>query len=486
MYSYRRLSLFAVFSLFFVVACSSLLPAQAPLKTVQGKQGGKIVYGRVDGAATPAMAMARMLRLVQNDNGNKPQAGRVFRVRGSNSDAVFYSVTNQAGGNTPVAGMLIASQTGPNTVEAGLVSDVAMRFGSTVNPLLNQLFSVWHPGGAVSPTGSGAAQPGGRTEVPLPPMRQVTLPDQTATISLPAGWNIVPDQSGMAITTVTGPQGERLGLNQYYLAWDPYNPQVQNRLRRRIMFQNEIDIPTNVDLTKYYADILQKIRVAFGQPPAPLKVDSVQPVSGSQGQCVTAIGQINPDNTTMRDMNYLMCRSTPNEAGQYFLTMTRCLLPLGASDQQRATAAAIMASYKPDMQRAQAIANAQSAPMIAQMNAIYQSHQQALMSFTQAQIARTREIGAQATQRYNDADQARLQSRAQFESRQDLNARSNQEFHNYLLDQTVVQDNNMYGNGTIGHGTLWNSTADALVKADPNRFEYVDKPNYWRGTDYAP
>jgi hypothetical protein len=53
-----------------------------------------------------------------------------------------------------------------------------------------------------------------------------------------------------------------------------------------------------------------------------------------------------------------------------------------------------------------------------------------------------------------------------------------------LLDQTVVQDNNMYGNGTVGHGTVSNSYADALVKVDPNRFEYVDAPNYLLGVDY--
>jgi hypothetical protein len=73
---------------------------------------------------------------------------------------------------------------------------------------------------------------------------------------------------------------------------------------------------------------------------------------------------------------------------------------------------------------------------------------------------------------------------AQWNADQDAQARNNQGFSNYLLDQTVVQDNNMYGNGTVGHGTLWNSTADALIKADPNRFEYVDKPNFWQGTDY--
>jgi hypothetical protein len=42
----------------------------------------------------------------------------------------------------------------------------------------------------------------------------------------------------------------------------------------------------------------------------------------------------------------------------------------------------------------------------------------------------------------------------------------------------------MYSNGAIGHGTAWNSAADALVKADPNRYEIVNTPNYWRGVDY--
>ena len=53
-----------------------------------------------------------------------------------------------------------------------------------------------------------------------------------------------------------------------------------------------------------------------------------------------------------------------------------------------------------------------------------------------------------------------------------------------LLDQTVIQDNNVYGSGTIGHGTVWNSTADALVKANPNRYEIVNAPNFWKGWDY--
>jgi endo-beta-N-acetylglucosaminidase D len=83
-------------------------------------------------------------------------------------------------------------------------------------------------------------------------------------------------------------------------------------------------------------------------------------------------------------------------------------------------------------------------------------------------------------------DIANDQQHADWSQHEEDISRNGQGFSNYILDQTVIQDNNMYGNGTIGHGTVWNNQADALVKADPNRFEYVTVPNYWRGTDFVP
>lgn len=480
MCSYKRYSVPFIPWLLLVVGCASTPHAQSALKTINNPQGGTIVYGVVDGVTTQAAALGSVLRTVHTSCGEKPQVGKVFRVRGTNSDAVFFTVIDHPQGNRQAAGMVIAAQTGPTTVEAAMVTDDAARFNSTVNPLLTQLFSVWHPGGApVAPSGV----PGGGVGA-VPPMRQVSLPDGTATVSLPAGWNIDPKGSAMGITTVNGPQGELLGLNYYYGAWDTYNPQVQNRLRRGLRFQNEIDYPNNADLTKSFADILQRLRAAAGQGPAPLKVDSVQAVSGSQGQCVNATGQLNPDGTAMRDMKALLCKSTPNQSGQYFFTFTKCLLPLGASDQERATANAIMASYKPDMQRAQAIANAQAAPIIAQMQQTYQAHQQALMSFTQQQIARTQQIGANATARMNATEAANQAQWAGFDQQENNISRQGQGFSNYLLDQTVVQNNNVGGTGMVGHATMWNSTADALVKSNPNRYEIVNTPGYWNGVDY--
>jgi hypothetical protein len=146
------------------------------------------------------------------------------------------------------------------------------------------------------------------------------------------------------------------------------------------------------------------------------------------------------------------------------------------SEREQNTVMAMMQSVKVNQQ----VMNQQAQRMLAQKRA----SDQAIMQNAQIQIQNIRNIGAQATARYNATQAANDAQQAKWDADQDAQARNNQEFSNYLLDQTVVQDNNMYNNGTVGHGTLWNSTADALVKADPDRFEYVEKPNFWQGTDY--
>lgn len=450
-------------SLICFCACKAGTQASTQLTTINGAQGGAIVYGVVSGATTQGAALTSMLRTVHTNCGEKPQIGQVFQFTGTDSVGVFFAVTDHPDGNLQLGGLVIARTTGPNKFEAAMVYDLASRFGQNLNPLLQQLSTAWNPNRTASATTPSASAPGGGASVG--PMRQVSLPDGTATLSLPAGWNIVPSQSGMGITTVTGPQGELLGLNYYFNAEDTNNPTVQNAQRRGLGFQHVVYYPANADLTKSFTQIFQAIRASTGQGPAPLTVDRVETPSGSQGPCVLATGQLNPDGSGMKQMQMLLCQSMPNQLGGYQFILTKCLLPLGATDQQRATANAIMASYKPDMQRAQAIANAQSAPIIAQMQSTYQAHQQALMSFTQAQIANTRQIGANATALYNQTE--------------DSTARNDQAFSNYLLDQTVVQNNY-----TGGHSTQWNTAAQALVTGNPQKYSYVNASQYIPGPDY--
>jgi hypothetical protein len=37
---------------------------------------------------------------------------------------------------------------------------------------------------------------------------------------------------------------------------------------------------------------------------------------------------------------------------------------------------------------------------------------------------------------------------------------------------------------TGSHHTLWNKAADDMVARDPQRYQYVDAPKYWKGIDY--
>ena len=84
-------------------------PPPTPVTNLTAPQGGKILYGTVDGATTQAAAMSKILGIVGKNCGEKPQIGRVFRFKGTKTVGVFFTVTNRPQGNKPVAGLLIGS-----------------------------------------------------------------------------------------------------------------------------------------------------------------------------------------------------------------------------------------------------------------------------------------------------------------------------------------------------------------------------------------
>src|ERR1017187_2192333 len=70
---------------------ASAFAAPSALKTINTPQGGQIVYGQVDGAASEAAAMGAVLRTVHNQFGDKPEVGKIFRVHGTSSvDAEYF------------------------------------------------------------------------------------------------------------------------------------------------------------------------------------------------------------------------------------------------------------------------------------------------------------------------------------------------------------------------------------------------------------
>jgi hypothetical protein len=57
--------------------------------------------------------------------------------------------------------------------------------------------------------------------------------------------------------------------------------------------------------------------------------------------------------------------------------------------------------------------------------------------------------------------------------------RFSKSFQNYQLDQTELQDNNLNARGAVP-----NALADALVKANPDRFQTVPTQDFLKGVDF--
>ena len=104
-----------------------LLPraqAHAALKTVSNPQGGTVMYGKVDGQINEkAGAMGAVLKSIHTQYGDRPQVGRLFDVKGTESIAAFFSVNNRNHGGGQVAGLMIATKASNTDVEVGVVYD---------------------------------------------------------------------------------------------------------------------------------------------------------------------------------------------------------------------------------------------------------------------------------------------------------------------------------------------------------------------------
>jgi hypothetical protein len=295
----------------------------------------------------------------------------------------------------------------------------------------------------------------------------VVAQDNSASVAIPEGWSFKAN-GGTAIVTANN-YNVIIDINLVRLATNPNNYQ---RYGAGAGMGAKIVFPSNVDPVRGFPGLIKEFYRVNNQR-MDYRIDHVEQMAAPPGQrCAHAIGHgllssLNaaPPNIAEKDLpeiEALLCTTAPGPMGNYMVSLSVSEIMAGLGDRERATVGAILSSYQVNQAVVAQQANAMAAPAIA---AIHQ-------------------IGASATARYNATQEANEAQHAGYWSRQDSNARNGQAFSNYLLDQTVIQDNNMYGNGTVGHGTVWNSTADAMVKANPNRYEIVDTPNFWRGVDY--
>ena len=457
--TYQQRTSIRMLILLLSITIGSLTTHAQDLKTINPPQGGRIVYGQVAGQTTEAGAMGAVLRSIHQNHGDRPQVGKLFQVRGTESVAAFFSVNKSGHGGGRVAGMIIVAKATTDHVEAAVVTDDAERFPRTLSPMMKTLFGVWHPLEAARASGAGSG--------PVAPLHRVTTSDNSASVSLPDGWKLAPKMSMEGTIVAGGPGGEFAELGTAFLASDTNNPRVQQTMQavrmgrlRNTVYASATYYPYGGEMSRTFVDLMQDLRRRAGLPRASYKFSSVTSAPGSpQERCAHMTGTVDfGDGKGLRELNAVYCTTPPTPAAGAWLSLAyTTTVPLSIAARERATLGAILASFNVNVNVVDEQKARISAPAIAQIHAIGQA------------------AAAQAAAAHQRND---IQNSSVYKRWDDMDKRS-QEFEDYQLGYTVISDT-----GNNAHGTFWNQDADALVKSNPDRFEYVNAPDYWKGIDY--
>ncbi len=426
-----------------LVASLSSARAEESLKVIDNPGGGQVVYGPVD-QSTPQGAMAAVLRYVHTHFGDRPQVGKVFQSHDGQNFGAFFILTAKTQGNKRIAGLVIVSLANGTKPAVAVLYDDSSRFAKTEPVLLHKLTDAWKT--ASTP----AASSGMSHSAAVPPLTPTRFPDGSGAVNLPAGWRITFASHGAA--KIVGPRGEVVLLgNSAGPIYDPNNPQVQARLRY-VNPNNRPILCPNSDAVHTYLCVVQ--HGAGAQPNFQLRNSRPIPAQRGVAQAVLIDADIDfHDGRGPMACELGLSITAVNALASRTLIINGTCAPQSSIAQEQPTLKAIYDSYS--------------------INGQVVSREFA------GDEARSRAAGNNARIQANNAHAAEDAQSAAYQAHMDNIDRFSKSFQNYLLDQTELQDNEQNARGAVP-----NSLADALVKANPDRFQTVPTQNFLKGTDF--
>jgi hypothetical protein len=434
----------------FTIAAAQKQPQQESqtndsFKTISNPGGGQIVYGPLADQSTMQGAMIEMLRSVHSHFGEKPQIGNFFQAKGSNSVATFFSTNakKQGGGTTPVYGMVIVSMAQGSKPIGAFLYDDAAHFAKTQPVMMKALNEAWNT--AIKSDASLSPQ-----SAPIT-LRQATGGDRSASIGLPPGWQLTSVAGGHI--SVTGPNGEIMDIAGMFQGI--HDPRSMNQRMPYGGGNGPILVaPMQGDLFSSYASIVNQVRQSKGKPPATFHLVSSQKVGP---QAIQAVYEVDlHDGKGMRKGNVRIDPLYTQGLPTWAMTITNSNAPETVFATQNPVMTAMYKTYSQD-------------------RSVINSEQQTVLNGIAAAGERSR-IGAAA------ADQRREASSAAFNQHMDDISRNSKAMQNYTLDRSTVSYTG--DNGQAYHGTFTNPTADALVAADPSKFQIIQSQSFVKGIDF--
>jgi hypothetical protein len=415
--------------------------AQDSLQVIDGRDGGKIVYGVME-HASPAGAMGTVLHYVHHAFGDPPLVGKVFQSRDGQNFGAFFTVTAKSQGNKPFAGLALVSLAPGMRAAAAILYDESARFAVSEPKLLHTLTEAWR-------TAATPASPGTLHSPAVPPLTATRFPDGSGAVNLPEGWRITFASHGAAL--IVGPHNEAVLLsNSVGPIYDPNNPQVQARLRFANPRNRPILCPTS-DALHTYLCVLQRNN---GEPTFHLKQSRPIPALRLAVEAVLIEADLDlHDGKGLRSCELGLSLTAVGPQGGRTLGINGTCAPQSLAVQEQPTLKAIYDSYSINGQ------------VVAQE--------------FKADEQRSRQAGSNARMQANAAHAAEDARSSAFQAHMDNIDRFSKSFQNIQLDQTELQDNEQHTRGAVP-----NALADAWVKANPDRYQTVPSQDFLKGTDF--
>jgi hypothetical protein len=421
--------------------------SQDGLHTIDNPGGGEVVYGTLTGQASLSGAMVYMLRQVHGHFGDQPQIGKFFQSKGADSVATFFTLTAKNQGNMPVAGLVIINMPKGVTPTAAVLTDTPARFATTEPQMMQKLNDALHT------ASQSAGSPASTTPTPAPiatsvTLRNATAGDRSASIGLAPGWQITGVSGGQL--TAQGPNGEQISIAILYQG-------IQNSGNGTTFGGGRaIVCPYGGDVFQAYMCVIDQLRKSKNLPAPTFKLTSSQKEGANQQeqQVIQAIFEMDlHDGKGMRKASARIGEMHVAGLPTWALTVTGSNAP-------------------------ETVYAAQN-PIISAMVRSYSVNRSVINQETQTVISNIHAIGAASAAQAQADDQRREASSASYDSHMDAIDSQSKAFEDYTLDRSVVNDT-----GTGARGTVSNSYADSLVKANPNRFEIVPNQGLIKGQDY--
>jgi hypothetical protein len=171
-------------------------------------------------------------------------------------------------------------------------------------------------------------------------LQAYTAPDQSASASVPAGWKVTKAVNG--VIQMSGPNGEAISLGNGLF--------VKNgafQLGQKASGLISMTMPNQATLAQKYAMVWQQAAAAAGDSTERVNVTSATPVPlGKVAQCGVFLGSAT-NSKGASNFESRFCSLPMDTNGIFKLFWMNASIPASLAKQERATAEAVLASYKP-------------------------------------------------------------------------------------------------------------------------------------------